>query len=249
MVRSTSFLIFLLSLLQAFSQEQKLKIDYDLYINGLSLSKWNAEMFVTDEYSVFVWNNTTSKYEENESEENELELTLEFSDSIGTINYYSKKRDSIFTRTIGFEEVKILQEKRIHISWKLHSETKTIGEFECNKASCTFRGRDYEVWYTPEIPVFYGPWKLHGLPGLVMEVKDKEGMLQAYFKKFSQTNRNLDRYLNALQSDSYISIEEYAEAQRDLGDELLKKMKLSFPREYNISIDGIKQDRLEREFN
>lgn len=244
-----SFFIFLLSLLQASSQEQNLKIDYDLYINGLSLSKWEAEMFIADDFSLFVWNNTTSKYEEKESEENELELTLEFSDSVGTINYYSIKKDSIFTRTIGFEEVKILREKSTNISWELHSETKTIGEFECNRASCTFRGRQYEVWYTPEIPIFYGPWKLHGLPGLVMEVKDKEGMLQAYFKKFSQTKRSLDVYLNIFQSDTFISIDEYADIQRDLGEELLKKLKLSFPREYNISIDGMKQDRLEREFN
>ena len=213
------------------------------------MSKWNSELFITNEFSVFIWNNTASKYEEIESEENELELTLELSDSIGTINYYSKKKDSIITRTIGFEDVKILREKRTHITWELHSETKTIGEFECHKASCSFRGREYQAWYTPEIPIFLGPWKLHGLPGLVMEVRDKAGMFQAYFKRFSQTDKNLDRYLNSLQSDSYMSIEEYAEAQRDLGEELLKKMKLSFPREYNISIDGIKQDRLEREFN
>ncbi len=231
------------------SQEQNLKIDYDLYITGFSLSKKSSELFVTDDFSLFIWNDTISKVEETETEENLLKFTIELSDSIGTINYYSKKEDSIFTRSVGLDEVHVVKEKRTVIAWELHPETKTIGKFTCNKASCTFRGRTYEVWYTPEIPVFYGPWKLHGLPGLVMEVKDKEDMLQAYFKKISRTDKDLVPYLSALQTGKIISIEEYAEIQRKLGDELVKKMKLSFPRELNMSIDGIKQDQLEREFN
>ena len=244
-----SFLIYLLYICQVMSQEHNLKIDYDLYIKGFSLSKKSSELFVADGFSLFIWNDTISKVEENETEENLLKFTIELSDSIGTLNYYSKKEDSILTRSVGLDEVHVVKEKRTAIAWELHPETKTIGKFTCNKASSTFRGRTYEVWYTPEIPVFYGPWKLHGLPGLVMEVKDNEGMLQAYFKKFSRTDKDLAPYLSALQTGKIISIEEYAEIQRKLGDELVKKMKLSFPRDLNMSIDGIKQDQLEREFN
>jgi len=244
-----SFLICLLYIYQVMSQEQYLKIDYDLYITGFTLSKKSSELFVANDFSLFIWNDTISKVEENETAENLLKFTIELSDSIGTINYYSKKKDSIRTRSVGLDEVHIVKEKRTAIAWELHPETKTIGKFIGNKASCTFRGRTYEVWYTPEIPIFYGPWKFHGLPGLVMEVKDKEGMLQAYFKKLSRTDKDLTPYLSALQTGKIISIEEYAEIQSKLGEELVKKMKLRFPRELNMSIDGIKQDQLEREFN
>lgn len=244
-----NFLIFLFYISQVMSQEQNVKIDYDLYITGFSMSKKSSELFVADNYSVFVWNDTLSKVEENESEENVLKFTIELSDSIGTINYYSKKKDSILTRSAGLDEILIVKEKRTAIAWELHQETKTIGQFECNKASCSFRGRSYEVWYTPEIPIFYGPWKLHGLPGLVMEVKDKEGMLQAYFTKLSRTDKDLTPYLNIFKTDKIISLKEYAAKKSKLVDELVKKLKLSFPRELNMSIDGIKQDQLEREFN
>lgn len=43
---------------------------------------------------------------------------------------------------------------------------------EMDKATCRFRGRDYEAWYTPEIPRSEGPWKLQGLPGLILKASD-----------------------------------------------------------------------------
>ena len=63
-----------------------------------------------------------------------------------------------------------LKEAKPEFNWILTNETKKIGNFNCNKATCHFRGRDYTAWYTMEIPVPYGPWKFQGLPGLILEV-------------------------------------------------------------------------------
>ncbi len=52
---------------------------------------------------------------------------------------------------------------------------KTILDYQCRKAVCTYRGRNYEAWYCPEIPVSLGPWKFSGLPGLIMSVRDTKG--------------------------------------------------------------------------
>lgn len=59
--------------------------------------------------------------------------------------------------------------------WALLDDTKNILGYECRKATATFRGRDYTAWYAPDIAVSDGPWKLCGLPGLILEAYDDKG--------------------------------------------------------------------------
>lgn len=55
--------------------------------------------------------------------------------------------------------------------WELTDSVKTILGYECKGARCTFRGREWTVYYAEDIPVMEGPWKLCGLPGLIMEAQ------------------------------------------------------------------------------
>lgn len=59
--------------------------------------------------------------------------------------------------------------------WQLHPDTMTILSYPCQKATCLFKGREYTAWYTMDIPVSDGPWKLHGLPGLIIKAEDSRG--------------------------------------------------------------------------
>ncbi|GHT44005.1 hypothetical protein FACS189438_2230 [Bacteroidia bacterium] len=56
--------------------------------------------------------------------------------------------------------------------WELLPDTMTILSYPCQKAVCLFKGRTYEAWYTSEIAKSDGPWKLHGLPGLILKASD-----------------------------------------------------------------------------
>lgn len=90
-------------------------------------------------------------------------------------------------KTIDFREFfygnpYISSEKMPQIKWQLSAEKKRIGQFLCQKANTTFRGRAYEVWYAPEIPISDGPWKLQGLPGLILEAIDKTGEFKFLYK-------------------------------------------------------------------
>jgi GLPGLI family protein len=56
--------------------------------------------------------------------------------------------------------------------WELLPDTLSIAGYLCRKATCRFKGRSYEAWFTDEIPRSEGPWKLHGLPGLILRAED-----------------------------------------------------------------------------
>ena len=56
----------------------------------------------------------------------------------------------------------------------LPGETTVLG-YKCRKARCRFRGREWTVWYSPEIKIPYGPWKLRGLPGMILMASDSSG--------------------------------------------------------------------------
>ena len=59
--------------------------------------------------------------------------------------------------------------------WTITEETKTILGYQCIKAEGSFRGRNYTVWFSDEIPISAGPWKLRGLPGIILSVEDQGG--------------------------------------------------------------------------
>ncbi len=61
------------------------------------------------------------------------------------------------------------------IEWEVGDSTKTILGYECFEATADFHGRKWSVWFTPEIPIVAGPWKLSGVPGLILEATAEGG--------------------------------------------------------------------------
>lgn len=57
-------------------------------------------------------------------------------------------------------------------NWTLEEGDTTILGYACKKASCTFRHRSWTVWYALDLPFSEGPWKLDGLPGMILKAED-----------------------------------------------------------------------------
>ncbi|NBU35148.1 MAG: GLPGLI family protein [Bacteroidetes bacterium] len=70
------------------------------------------------------------------------------------------------------------------LEWNITEVEKLIGGFLCKLANTTFRGREYEAWYAVNLPLPMGPWKLNGLPGLILEANDKEQEVVFQFYSF-----------------------------------------------------------------
>jgi len=69
----------------------------------------------------------------------------------------------------------IYEEPMVMPKWEMISGDTTIVGYPCKKAKTTFRGRTWIVWYAMDIPYHDGPWKLYGLPGLILKAYDVKG--------------------------------------------------------------------------
>ena len=59
-------------------------------------------------------------------------------------------------------------------NWKMLSGDSVICGNVCQKAQTMFRGRTWTVWYSLDIPYDDGPWKLCGLPGIILKAEDSK---------------------------------------------------------------------------
>lgn len=65
-------------------------------------------------------------------------------------------------------------EKTPAMNWELTGESEDILGYACQKAITRYAGREWTVWFTPEVPVDCGLWKFNGLPGLIMKAQDSK---------------------------------------------------------------------------
>ncbi len=78
--------------------------------------------------------------------------------------------NSLLSEEKIFTKMFVVSDELNLFKWKIESDTLTLLTYKCRKATTTFRGRDYIVYFTEEIPVPDGPGKFNGLPGLILKV-------------------------------------------------------------------------------
>ncbi len=61
------------------------------------------------------------------------------------------------------------------MQWEIRDSTANILGYECIAARTDYHGREWTAWFAPELPLPYGPWKFHGLPGMILKVEAVPG--------------------------------------------------------------------------
>lgn len=77
------------------------------------------------------------------------------------------------------------------IQWEIGDSTKIVLGYECVTASANYHGRQWTAWFAPEIPMQEGPWKLTGLPGLILEAKESTGQHSFVATRLEKTNEEI----------------------------------------------------------
>lgn len=76
----------------------------------------------------------------------------------------------LFYNNFSINTYKVKEERAFN--WKILPEKMKIGSWEAQKAEVDFAGRHWEAWFSTEIPIQDGPYKFHGLPGLIIKLND-----------------------------------------------------------------------------
>ncbi|NER17212.1 GLPGLI family protein [Spongiivirga citrea] len=122
------------------------------------------------------------------------------------IYFLDKKKNMLISKIWSFKKNYLLTEDIPKIPWKIKQEFKTLDGLHCQKAEGYFRGRTYVVWFTPDIPINLGPWKLQGLPGLIVDAQDSQGI---FFYRATKIKLNADVTLDIPTFDKAVSLKTF----------------------------------------
>lgn len=106
-------------------------------------------------------------------------------------NYYIDKENQFLIKEN--QNGTLIKRELTEIKWQITKESKQIDNYLCYKAFFvkTYIGRDnkeknitIEAWFAPALPYSYGPKDYYGLPGLILELKEKETTFYASYINF-----------------------------------------------------------------
>lgn len=211
------FLFFIF--INTYAQEKGIQATYSLFYNYHNPISRSVDLYFNEEksYSVERMNTTnqlgeTSKKPELPIENSEMhsstlmELDVQWQDVIIAVlknknQLYKTEQDPFLGFFVTIEEVP-------QINWKISKEQKKVENIDCVKATTTFRGTEWEIWFAPEIPMSFGPWKLQSAPGLILEARNKEATVHYLLKELKY---NIDLPPFAFAGGKKLPLKEYVE--------------------------------------
>ncbi|WP_298306620.1 GLPGLI family protein [Flavobacterium sp.] len=190
-----TLLLFLYSILM-FSQDKTSRVEYSLIVGEDSkfdnspVAEYYKEARKNAKYVTFFldFNDTAMLFYENKkmnSGENNTNFSSAFSGVDG--KYYKEKKSNIIFNEIDNHIGHIILKKIDDTKWVLTKESKKIQGYLCYKATTvstvknsagTFK-RTIIAWYCPMIPASFGPKGYGGLPGLILELQDRNIIIGA----------------------------------------------------------------------
>lgn len=92
--------------------------------------------------------------------------------SYDILKNYPQRNEQTITYTTG---QRLQYSEPSGMEWTLEDGDSTLLGYSCQKASTVYHGKKWTVWYTRDIAIPEGPWKLCGLPGLILNAKESNG--------------------------------------------------------------------------
>ena len=233
-------IVWLLLLISHLSYSQYIKAEYVEVLSTNIVSEIKNYLYVDTVKNKSIYLKNPSEFKIIKDTITQESDIFAFPGRITKFDYLSLEplKKEIFIYKDNLKKIYKIEDTYPDLQWKLVNETKKIQDIEVFKAVTTYRGNTWEVWYAPSIPYGFGPWKLHGLPGLIIEANDKKKSVRYYLTGLSQTDSCNDCVYEYNKDIKDISLKEFLllnddninlKSRRELGrDEILVSEKVNF---------------------
>lgn len=101
--------------------------------------------------------------------------------AINPLDYFFYANENKFFTKERLINNYLVEEDAPKINWKITKDTASFSGVKCQKATANFKGRNWIAWFAPDMPFQSGPWKLNGLPGLIIEAIDETKTVRFQF--------------------------------------------------------------------
>ena len=173
--------IFLLISSVIFAQNQRFIYEYKFQLDSTNAESAKTEMMfldVTPQSSRYYSYDT---YKQDSIRYADFEKQIRTTGAMNVVTTTVQKSFVRYSVSKTYQDFKLYLHTRVGpdsykvfdqtpMNWKIENEKQKIGEFDAQKATTFYQGRKWTAWFAPEIPLQDGPYKFHGLPGLIVKV-------------------------------------------------------------------------------
>jgi GLPGLI family protein len=238
------YLILLVLLPLLIYSQKHYQVNYEMTTLFDGPKKYESKLLFTSSNSVFKYRLSPKDNVEKETTDENGNIHINLPDkNIYKIFYNSKEKTlKEIKHNVFSQSIVLVQDSIVLPVWKLHKERKKINNFLCNKATTFHKGRNYTVWYTLEYPTKFGPWKLNGLPGLIVTAFDDKKEVFFEAKEIKEINEEVEKEpkIKTLSQKEYKKEKEksFKEFESKMTSKSDRNLKISFTlKEKSIEIE------------
>lgn len=205
--------LFLINISQA---QNSARVEYFTFFSFVNNVEYESFLFFDNTNSLFSYKVIGDGFYEKENNEN-LQYNTVLVDTTTNIIVLDNNENRLYESHLSKNTQYFSTEEIPFMEWKLLSSVKKIKSIDCLLAKTSFRGRVFYAWYAPEIPVSYGPWKLNGLPGLIVEAYDEAKEVMFKFKNIKAPYRyDFEGVKDNINELDNVSLLQYIEKERNI---------------------------------
>lgn len=139
-------------------------------------------------------------------------------------DYFCKNADGTISSFYDGMDKYRVDEPLGGIDWQLTDSTRVILGYECQQAVGRYHGRQWTAWFAADIAVPEGPWKLCGLPGLILEAAAEGGQYAFRATAIGQTAESIPPIYGRDEFEK-IDRDRYWRDKRDYTDHALERLR------------------------